>query len=107
MQREVNSDGSDDDEQDNDDESDSDEENSEDSADDQDEDGERNINMKFDGKSKSKGDKKSETKKGILGLKFMERAEQKEKEALKAQVNLAAKEIRGEDDYVDSDDEDC
>mmetsp|Transcript_23845 Transcript_23845/g.31934 ORF Transcript_23845/g.31934 Transcript_23845/m.31934 type:complete len:86 (-) Transcript_23845:1075-1332(-) len=50
------------------------------------------IKMRFDSKSKKaamKGDKKTE--KGIMGLKFMERAQQKEKEALKAEVNLAVK----------------
>ena len=60
--------------------------------------------MKFDEKSRKKemkGDKKTE--KGIMGLKFMERAQQKEKNALKAQVDLAVKQINGEDDYADSD----
>ena len=40
-----------------------------------------------------------------MGLKFMERAQAKEKEALKSQVNLAVKQIKGEDDYAGSDDE--
>ena len=40
-----------------------------------------------------------------MGLKFMERAQQKEKEALKSEVNLAVKQIKGEDDYsADSED---
>ena len=59
--------------------------------------------MKFDEKSRKKemkDDKKTE--KGIMGLKFMERAQQKEKNALKAQVELAVKQINGEDDYAES-----
>ena len=62
------------------------------------------INMKFDEKTKQLQKKKEQkTAKGIMGLKFMERAQQKEKEALKAQVNLAVKQINGEDDYAGSD----
>ena len=43
------------------------------------------IKMKFDeqSKQKQKGDSKK-TQKGIMGLKFMERAQEKEKEALKS-----------------------
>ena len=56
--------------------------------------------MRFDQKSKQKQAKgKEEKQKGIMGLKFMERAQKKEQEALKADVNLAVKQIRGEDDY--------
>ena len=67
-------------------------------------DGDGKINMKFDEKALQRSKKPDEVKqKGIMGLKFMERAQQKEKEALKSQVNLAAKQIRGEDDYNDSD----
>ena len=40
-----------------------------------------------------------------MALKFMERAQEKEKQALKAEVNLAVKQIKGEDDYAESDDE--
>ena len=40
-----------------------------------------------------------------MGLKFMERAQKKEQEALKNEVNLAVKQIKGEDDYESSDSE--
>ena len=56
------------------------------------------IKMRFDEKSKQKS-KKNAPKKGIMGLKFMERAQEKERQALKAEVNLAVKQIKGEDDY--------
>ena len=59
--------------------------------------------MKFDEKSRKKEMKDNKkTEKGIMGLKFMERAQQKEKNALKAQVELAVKQINGEDDYAES-----
>ena len=38
-----------------------------------------------------------------MGLKFMQKADQREKEALKLKANLAVKQIKGEDDYQTSD----
>ena len=62
------------------------------------------LNMRFDESTKGKSSFKK-TEKGIMGLKFMERAQAKEKEALQSQVNMAVKEIKGQDDYAGSDGE--
>ena len=35
----------------------------------------------------------------------MERAQEKERQALKAEVNLAVKQIKGEDDFAESDED--
>lgn len=40
-----------------------------------------------------------------MGLKFMQKAEQRKKEALKVQAEMAIKQINGEDDYVSSSEE--
>ena len=48
------------------------------------------------GKTKKSND---EDEKGIMGLKFMRRAEEREKEALKLKAELAVKQINGDDDY--------
>ena len=40
-----------------------------------------------------------------MGLKFMQRGKQREKEALKVKANMAIKQIKGEDDYQTSESE--
>ena len=47
---------------------------------------------------------KPETKKqaGLMSLKFMQKAEQRKKEALKVQAEMVIKQINGEDDYQSS-----
>lgn len=52
--------------------------------------------------NKSKGKKET----GIMGLKFMQKAEQRKQEALKLQAEMAIKQINGEDDYVSSEEDD-
>ncbi len=80
-----------------------------DASDDDDEEsdeGPHQIKMRFDSASRdAQAKKQDKSKKGIMALKFMERAQEKEKQALKAEVNLAVKQIKGEDDYAESDDE--
>lgn len=40
-----------------------------------------------------------------MGLKFMQKAEQRKQEALKVQAEMAIKQINGEDDYKSSEEE--
>ena len=98
MMREVEDEGSDEAEEN----SDSDAEESDGSE--VSEGGTLHAGMKFDDATKGKS-KVVKTEHGIMGLKFMERAQQKEKEALKNQVNLAVKEMNNEDDYSGSEDD--
>ena len=75
-------------------------------SDDSAEDGPHQVKMRFDEKTKAAQSKKeAKAQKGILALKFMERAQEKERQALKAEVNLAVKQIKGEDDYAESDED--
>ena len=82
------------------------EEDEDDSQEESEEEDEDVIKMDFEDGSKpsSKQDNKK-TKKGIMGLKFMQLAQEKEKEQLKNQANLLVKQIKGEDDYEEDDDE--
>ena len=60
--------------------------------------------FKFDGKKKqAKREEQQAT--GIMGLKFMQRGKQREKEALRVKANMAIKQIKGEDDYQTSESE--
>ena len=63
--------------------------------------------MNFDDAARQGKAKKTqdESGKGIMGLKFMQRAEEREKEALKLKADLAIKQIQGQDDYQSSDSE--
>ena len=65
------------------------------------------MQMNFDDEANPKQNQKDKTKgkqaKGIMGLKFMQLAQEKEKQALKNQANLLSKQIKGEDDYEESD----
>jgi U3 small nucleolar RNA-associated protein 14 len=60
--------------------------------------------LKMDFEDESKPGVKKDTKaqkKGIMGLKFMELAQEKEKAKLKTQADLLVKQINGVDDYQD------
>lgn len=63
--------------------------------------------MNFDDAARQGKAKKTqdESGRGIMGLKFMQRAEEREKEALKLKADLAIKQIQGQDDYQSSDSE--
>ena len=63
--------------------------------------------MNFDDAARQGRAKKTqdESGRGIMGLKFMQRAEEREKEALKLRADLAIKQIQGQDDYQSSDSE--
>ena len=59
----------------------------------------KSFKMDFGDKNQANSKSSKGKKTGIMGLKFMERAQAKEKEALKAQAKLVMKQIKGTDDY--------
>lgn len=77
----------------------------ENSASDDNSDEEGNIKVDFSKKGQGKNQNKKEDNKGIMGLKFMQRAEANKKEQLKEQAQMLIEQIREEQEILNSDEE--